>query len=190
MRRGKAALSSGCKSHPATAPAGSNRSSHGGDEMAEAAGTCSAVNRLLKSVVRQSRTPRSVGTGGGRPPPVTRWMWKRSHGGTIEAPPNERGGNRYVQPTTTAPHLDSTKSYRNERSGRRPLSPVSDRTAEIAGGPVRAMKRHFAEARSPLTRRTLPTKKPGHCPRALCIPLFDHAFGTARRRPFYFACRR
>ena len=35
-------------------------------------------------------------------------MWKRSHGGTIEAPPNERGGNRYVQPNATAPHLDST----------------------------------------------------------------------------------
>jgi hypothetical protein len=35
-RRDKAALSSGCKPHPATAPAGSNRSSHGGDEMAEA----------------------------------------------------------------------------------------------------------------------------------------------------------
>jgi len=38
VRRGKAALSSGCKAHPATAPAGSNRSSHGGDEMAEAFG--------------------------------------------------------------------------------------------------------------------------------------------------------
>ena len=38
VRRGKAALSSGCKSHPATAPAGSNRSSHGGDEVAEAFG--------------------------------------------------------------------------------------------------------------------------------------------------------
>src|SRR5271168_468559 len=35
-------------------------------------------------------------------------MWKRSHGGTIEAPPNERGGNRYVLPNATAPHLDST----------------------------------------------------------------------------------
>src|SRR5450631_610482 len=33
-------------------------------------------------------------------------MWKRSHGGTIEAPPNERGGNRYVLPKATAPHLD------------------------------------------------------------------------------------
>ncbi len=38
VRRGKAAFSSGCKSHPAIAPAGSNRSSHGGDEMAEAFG--------------------------------------------------------------------------------------------------------------------------------------------------------
>src|SRR5450759_1277939 len=35
-------------------------------------------------------------------------MWKRSHGGTIKAPPDERGGNRYVLPKATAPHLDST----------------------------------------------------------------------------------
>jgi hypothetical protein len=38
VRRDKAALSSGCKPHPATAPAGSNRSRHGGDEMSEAFG--------------------------------------------------------------------------------------------------------------------------------------------------------
>src|ERR1022692_886407 len=31
------------------------------------------VNQPPKSVVREIRTPRSVGTGGGRPPPVTRW---------------------------------------------------------------------------------------------------------------------
>ncbi len=36
VRRAKAALSSGCKSHPATAPAEINRSSHGGNEVAEA----------------------------------------------------------------------------------------------------------------------------------------------------------
>jgi hypothetical protein len=36
VRRDKAALSSGWKPHPATAPAGSNRSSHGGNEVAEA----------------------------------------------------------------------------------------------------------------------------------------------------------
>ena len=35
-------------------------------------------------------------------------MWKRSHGRTTKAPPDERGGNRYVGPTATAPHLDST----------------------------------------------------------------------------------
>jgi hypothetical protein len=33
VRRDKAALSSGCKSHPANAPAGSSRSSYGGDEI-------------------------------------------------------------------------------------------------------------------------------------------------------------
>src|ERR1700738_3688966 len=38
-----------------------------------------AVNQLPKSVVREIRTPRSVGAGGGRPPPATRWMWKRSY---------------------------------------------------------------------------------------------------------------
>src|SRR5712692_9655210 len=36
-------------------------------------------------------------------------MWKRSHGRTTKAPPDERGGNRDVRPTETAPHLDSTK---------------------------------------------------------------------------------
>jgi hypothetical protein len=35
-------------------------------------------------------------------------MWKRRHGCASEAPPDERGGNRYAQPTATAPHLDST----------------------------------------------------------------------------------
>src|SRR5215813_14096347 len=35
-------------------------------------------------------------------------MWKPSHGRTTKAPPDERGGNRYVRPTATAPHLDST----------------------------------------------------------------------------------
>ena len=38
VRRDKAAFSSGCKAHPETAPARSNRSSHGGNELAEAFG--------------------------------------------------------------------------------------------------------------------------------------------------------
>jgi hypothetical protein len=36
VRLEKAALSSGCKPHPATAPAGSNWSSHGGNEVEKA----------------------------------------------------------------------------------------------------------------------------------------------------------
>src|SRR5215468_8804583 len=40
-------------------------------------------------------------------------MWKRSHGRTTKAPPDERDGNRYVRPTDTAPHLDSTIRYRS-----------------------------------------------------------------------------
>jgi hypothetical protein len=41
-------------------------------------------------------------------------MWKRSHGGTTKTPPDERGGNRYVLPNATAPHLDSTKLRRTQ----------------------------------------------------------------------------
>ena len=33
-------------------------------------------------------------------------MWKRSHGRNTKAPPDERGGNRYVRPTATASHSD------------------------------------------------------------------------------------
>src|SRR5260370_20801474 len=48
-------------------------------------------------------------------------MWKRSHGRTNEAPPDERGGNRYVRPTATAPHLDSTKLVVTVMSAIRPV---------------------------------------------------------------------
>src|SRR5246127_4602438 len=43
-------------------------------------------------------------------------MWKRSHGGNTKAPPDERGGNRYVLPNATAPHLDSTRLEPTDRS--------------------------------------------------------------------------
>ena len=48
-------------------------------------------------------------------------MWKQSHGRTTKAPPDERGGNRYVQPTATAPHLNSTqlRKYRCNATNRR-----------------------------------------------------------------------
>ena len=52
-----------------------------------------AVNQLPKSVVREIRTPRSVGAGGGQLPPATRWDGKRSVG---------------HRPQATAPILDST----------------------------------------------------------------------------------
>src|SRR5882762_6419410 len=44
-------------------------------------------------------------------------VWKRSHGRTSEAPPDERGGNRYVRPTATAPHSDSTISIASILAG-------------------------------------------------------------------------
>ena len=37
-------------------------------------------------------------------------MWKRGHASTIEAPPDERGGNGRVGATITASHFDSTGS--------------------------------------------------------------------------------
>src|ERR1035437_8168301 len=43
-------------------------------------------------------------------------MWKRSHGGTIEAPPDERGGNRYVLPNATTPRHISTLPMLSKRS--------------------------------------------------------------------------
>jgi hypothetical protein len=43
-------------------------------------------------------------------------MWKRSYGEGTRAPPDERGGNRQTNPTTTAPHLDSTDSVENVRA--------------------------------------------------------------------------
>jgi hypothetical protein len=48
-------------------------------------------------------------------------MWKRSHGRTTKAPPDERGGNRYVGPTATAPHLDSTRNRTPFRRSEPPL---------------------------------------------------------------------
>jgi hypothetical protein len=37
-------------------------------------------------------------------------VWKRGHGASIRTPPDERGGDSCDEPTTTALHLDSTKT--------------------------------------------------------------------------------
>ena len=63
-------------------------------------------------------------------------MWKRSHGRTSKAPPNERGGNRYVRPTATAPHSDSTKLRRTQCEQ---MSSGSTLKADLAQS-----RRHFA----------------------------------------------
>jgi hypothetical protein len=51
-------------------------------------------------------------------------MWKRSHGRTTKAPPDERGGNRYVQPTATAPHLETDIKQRFRSGSEAPLTDV------------------------------------------------------------------
>ena len=63
VRREKAALSSGCKSHPANAPAGSNRSSHGGDEMAEGVSSarCLRGDAVAPVVVLQAQSQAAKG---------------------------------------------------------------------------------------------------------------------------------
>src|SRR5262249_776855 len=48
---------------------------------------------------------------------------KPSHGRTTKAPPDERGGNRYVRPTATAPHPDSTNKRSRPTSAARLLRP-------------------------------------------------------------------
>jgi hypothetical protein len=58
-------------------------------------------------------------------------VWKRSHGRTTKAPPDERGGNRYVRPKETAPHLDSTIS--DDLGSGRPL-PVNPNDRKCRGG--------------------------------------------------------
>src|SRR5262249_40313673 len=85
-------------------------------------------------------------------------MWKRSHGRTTKAPPDERGGNRYVRPTETAPHLDSTDSAVHQHLpaktalwgeaaaqglwGRRPLSGNQGRPPDHPSGQLRITHEH------------------------------------------------
>src|SRR6266567_1003916 len=195
VRREKAALSSGCKSHPATAPAGRNRSSYGGNEVAEAFGmrvtiygdsaSVQAVTRVnaeqasKRTMRRPTRQPfrgRLIRLGeraNQDTQPLRRGsgdsMYTRKAYATREAPRRGRnddqpearegqagrsgvaegfivppklgnasggkgpqfktdairgeGPGRYVRPTATAPHLDSTKPGCVELIALRPLHP-------------------------------------------------------------------
>src|SRR6266704_1547704 len=69
-------------------------------------------------------------------------MWKRSHGGTTKAPPDERGGNRYVLPNATAPPLDSTKLG---SPGAQLGSPLYPQEQTSSAGPVRSEKCRAAD---------------------------------------------
>jgi hypothetical protein len=60
-------------------------------------------------------------------------MWKRSHGRTTKAPPDERGGNRYVLPNATAPHLDSTNRVSLTVRRSLPLFPYEQTSAASVG---------------------------------------------------------
>src|SRR3954464_12872235 len=72
----------------------------------------SAVNHLSKSVVRESRTPRSVGTGGGRPLPVTRSGWQRCRSAT-------RHRALVEGPEVTRPERPPVRDLGRDRRGRR-----------------------------------------------------------------------
>src|SRR6266852_5282102 len=74
-------------------------------------------------------------------------MWKRSHGGTTKAPPDERGGNRYVLPNATAPHLDSTNRYRTAMSGLRLLRPQTRTLLSPAGKSERCQQQSWHASR-------------------------------------------
>src|SRR5712671_896463 len=76
-------------------------------------------------------------------------MWKRSHGRTTKAPPDERGGNRYVRPTATAPHLDSTKSAVRNCDEHFRSAPISGRSAELPEPTLRGAVKLIRPIKSP-----------------------------------------
>jgi len=59
-------------------------------------------------------------------------VWRRSQGRPSKAPPDERGGNRCVRSTATAPHLDSTVSGGSGRASRLPPFRLGGRQFPLA----------------------------------------------------------
>ena len=83
------------------------------------------VNQLPKSVVREIRTPRSVGAGGGQPPSATRWA---------------RGNSR--------PYRESHRLWvKPMRLTRSPRS-VSTLLAVVSSWPTQSVRGHLNAARS------------------------------------------
>jgi hypothetical protein len=76
-------------------------------------------------------------------------VWKRSHGRTNKAPPDERGGNRHVRPKATAPHLDSTNRDALAMSALLPLYPRKP-TFIVRGGMSQRCQRTKSLRSSPL----------------------------------------
>ena len=64
-----------------------------------------AVNQLPKSVVREIRTPRSVGAGGGQLPPATRWA---------------RGNSRPYRESRRGPVKPTRMTHLRHQPARRP----------------------------------------------------------------------
>src|SRR5438477_11331544 len=95
-------------------------------------------------------------------------VWKRRHGRASEAPPNERGGNRYVRPTATAPHLDSTEDSS--------LPPVGR-----AAGIVKGFRTPAGHGRDEMRGRRRP-KSLGGGNRGGCAPAIELTLEDLRRR--------